>query len=465
MPRPQSACAALPLPKSWPRRVRSAVIRTISLAQISLTHARSVAANSVNARIRLKQDNDRLRQEILLLREESRIKDMRMEQIPAQRRPHYPPVERLAILELRAARGWSLAQTAKRFLITPVTVASWMTRLDEEGSATLVRVPQPVNKFPDFVGYLVCRLKVLCPTMGKARIANVLCRAGLHLGATTVRTMLREADRPEPTKRRTEPAMTASERVVTAREPNHVWHCDLTTVPTALGFWIPWLPQALPQRWPFCWWLAVVIDHYSRRVMGVAVFLQQPSSKAVQAFLDRAIRVAGKAPDHLITDQGKQFVAKSLKRWCRRRGICQRFGAIGKYGSIAVIERLMPLSSRSSRGVSSRFPSGKKLSRKSSRSGSRGTTRIDPTRGSARVLQTRSTSAAVLRVVLRVLNLDPAGPADQGVRVLMRSSEGVPACESISRSPTFPAASISRSSRCAAPPEILNERGCRVLVQ
>jgi hypothetical protein len=30
-----------------------------------------------------------------------------MEQIPAQRRPHCPPVERLAILELRAARAYS----------------------------------------------------------------------------------------------------------------------------------------------------------------------------------------------------------------------------------------------------------------------------------------------------------------------------------------------------------------------
>ncbi|MEE9246160.1 MAG: helix-turn-helix domain-containing protein, partial [Gemmatimonadota bacterium] len=43
------------------------------------------------------------------------------------------PTERLAILELRAARGWSLEQTAERMLVTPNTVASWMGRLDEEG--------------------------------------------------------------------------------------------------------------------------------------------------------------------------------------------------------------------------------------------------------------------------------------------------------------------------------------------
>src|SRR5712691_9265270 len=94
-----------PLPKGWPRRIRSAVIHTISLAHASLTHARSVAANSINARIRLKEEIDRLRNEITLLEEETRIKDARWEVTPAHRRPHYPPTERLAILELRAARA------------------------------------------------------------------------------------------------------------------------------------------------------------------------------------------------------------------------------------------------------------------------------------------------------------------------------------------------------------------------
>ena len=44
------ALSQIPLPTGWPRRVRSAVVHTISLAQTSLTHARSVAVNSINAR-------------------------------------------------------------------------------------------------------------------------------------------------------------------------------------------------------------------------------------------------------------------------------------------------------------------------------------------------------------------------------------------------------------------------------
>ncbi len=55
-----------------------------------------------------------------------------MEHIEAHWRPHYPPTARLAILELGAARGWSLAQTARIFLVSPPTIASWMGRLGEE---------------------------------------------------------------------------------------------------------------------------------------------------------------------------------------------------------------------------------------------------------------------------------------------------------------------------------------------
>ena len=54
-----------------------------------------------------------------------------------------------------------------------------------------MQLPVPVNKFPDFVRYLVQRLKTLCPTMGKSKIAQTLARAGLHLGTTTVARMLK----------------------------------------------------------------------------------------------------------------------------------------------------------------------------------------------------------------------------------------------------------------------------------
>jgi hypothetical protein len=60
----------IPLPKGWPRRVRSAVIHVMSLTQFSLITTRSWAANSWNVRLRLKCENERLRQELALFREE-----------------------------------------------------------------------------------------------------------------------------------------------------------------------------------------------------------------------------------------------------------------------------------------------------------------------------------------------------------------------------------------------------------
>ena len=130
---------AIPLPKGWPRYVRSAVVHVISLAQYATAYSRSWAADSANGRVRLRAERDRLEQELLLEREASRIKDARMGRVPPQRRPHYSPVERLEILQLRAARGWSLQQTADAFLVTPETVASWMKRLDEAGPQALVQ--------------------------------------------------------------------------------------------------------------------------------------------------------------------------------------------------------------------------------------------------------------------------------------------------------------------------------------
>src|SRR5712691_3734041 len=129
-------------------------------------------------------------------------------------------------------------------------------------------------------------------------IAQIFARAGLHLGPTTVRRMLCDRRRPQPRQ-----APQAAPRTVTARKPNDLWHVDLTTVPTTLGFWTSWVPFALPQVWPFCWWLAVVVDHYSRCVMGIAVFRGQPTSAAVRGCLERHFRRAGVKPRHLVSDQ------------------------------------------------------------------------------------------------------------------------------------------------------------------
>ncbi|MCZ6688113.1 MAG: helix-turn-helix domain-containing protein [Planctomycetota bacterium] len=96
----------------------------------------------------------------------------------------------MAILELRACRGLSTRLIAQRFHLTRNTISSWMGRLDEEGPNAFLQLQEPVNKFPDLVRYIVQRLRVLCPALGKVKLAEFLCRAGLHLGPTTVKRML-----------------------------------------------------------------------------------------------------------------------------------------------------------------------------------------------------------------------------------------------------------------------------------
>ena len=111
----QKSPPRIPIPQGWPRRVKSAMLHVLSLAQYGMAYTRSRAVNSPIARVRLKVENDRLNQHVVLLTEEIRIKNGRMERIAAHQRPHYAPIERLAILELRAARAWSLQQTADTF--------------------------------------------------------------------------------------------------------------------------------------------------------------------------------------------------------------------------------------------------------------------------------------------------------------------------------------------------------------
>jgi hypothetical protein len=211
------------------------MLHVVSLARYVVVYTRSWAADSSNARVRFRAERDRSLEDAALLREEMRIKDARMAGLPPHRRPYYPPRERSAILELRAARGWSLQQTADSFMVCPKTIASWMERLDEKGSDALVQLRTPVNKFPDFVRYAVQRLQTLCPTLGKKKLAQVLARAGLHLAGTTIGRIRKERPKPQPPARSEKPK--GSGRVVKARRPNHVWHVDLTIVPTQIGFW------------------------------------------------------------------------------------------------------------------------------------------------------------------------------------------------------------------------------------
>ncbi|MFC1461329.1 DDE-type integrase/transposase/recombinase [Verrucomicrobiota bacterium] len=336
---------SISLPKHWPQHVRSAILHIVCLAHMAIIHTRSWCADSRLQRVRLSGKLDRAENKINLLKEEIRIKDTRMARIAPRHRPYYPATERMAILELKAACGWNLAQTARVFQVEPETIASWMKRVDEQADHALVQMSEPVNKFPALVRYIVQRLKVLCPVMGKKRIAEILTRAGLSLCSTTVSRFLKvSSSLPDPDhdlQAEVAEGRLSQGRVITAMHPNHVWHVDLTVVPTRAGFWVPWLPFSLPQVWPFCWWIAVAIDHFSRKAISFALFKKQPTSLDVRSFLGRTMGRNRTKPKYIICDKGTQFWCDAYKKWCKRKKIKPRYGAVGKYGSIAIIERFI----------------------------------------------------------------------------------------------------------------------------
>ena len=163
----------VPLPRSWPDHVKSAFLQALAMAHMAMTHIRGRCADGAAAEVNA-ADSERLRSEVELLREELRIKDARMARVPARHRPHYAPVDRLAILQLKASRGWNEQQAASAFLISAATIAGWLKRVGEKGTEALVQAARPVNRYADFVDHLVQRLKLSFPAMGKVRIAQLL---------------------------------------------------------------------------------------------------------------------------------------------------------------------------------------------------------------------------------------------------------------------------------------------------
>ena len=162
-----------------------------------------------------------------------------------------------------------------------------------------------------------------------------LARAGLHIGRTTVQRILKEKPANEP-----RPDSSGKQTRIVAKYPSHTWHADLTAVPISGGFWVRWIPNALRQRWPVCWWVLNVVDHFSRRSMGLAVFKTSPTSEEVTDALTRITLKECVKPKHLIVDQGPQFKCKHFEQvWCKAMAILPRFGAVGRHGSIAVVER------------------------------------------------------------------------------------------------------------------------------
>jgi len=315
------------------------MLHAVSLAHFDIICSWSRSADSAIQNVRLKSKLDKLQTELARKENQLRIITSRFSRLPAKNRPYYLPMERMDILIHKAACNWNLKQTAKAFQADASTISSWMKRIDDD---SLIKISVPWNKYPSFLRYVTKQLKSLVPRLGKKKIAEYFTRSGLYLAATSVGRYLKSESPNKPGK--PDFAIFAENekiKAIKSRHPDHIWTLDLTVVPTSSGFWTSWLPNSFPQCWPFCYWVAVIVDHFSRKSVGFALFRKQPTSEDVTTVLDNAVEKAGKAPKYIISDKGKQFDCGNYKNWCSGNNIKPRFGAVGKHGSIAITERFI----------------------------------------------------------------------------------------------------------------------------
>ena len=247
----------------------------------------------------------------------------RLARFPARQRKHYTPEERFQILVLMRTYGLSRTETARIFLVDSQTVSRWareaMSEPERRAVGALVRADPPLRGYDDVVKRLVQMLDAF-DVGGSKRIAQMLARAGMRIGRETVRRYRRA---PRPPK--APPESRVAGPVLRAKYTNHIWLADLTEIRGFLGL--------------FVFKLVVVLDLFSRFPLAFAVFRKEPSSEEVLGVLDGAMRQHGR-PRHFVSDQGSQFTAGVFRETLDVLRIKQRFGAIGHYGSIAIIERL-----------------------------------------------------------------------------------------------------------------------------
>jgi len=114
----------IPLPKSWPAKVRSAMLQVVSLAKYAAVYTRSWAADCPKARVRFRVGRDRYQEDNALLREELRIKDARMAH-PNILRSSFNLIDpSLAALPWRCDLGYSSLSGSPRRIVPPRTTAA-----------------------------------------------------------------------------------------------------------------------------------------------------------------------------------------------------------------------------------------------------------------------------------------------------------------------------------------------------
>jgi len=143
--------------------------------------------------------------------------------------------------------------------------------------------------------------------VGCKRVARLMRAA--HLRGVSRRRGFVVTTRRDP-KQRSAPDLV--KRQFTAQAPNQLWVADMTYVPTWAGFI----------------YLAIVLDVWSRRVVGWSIG-EQMSADLVLSALNMAI--TQRRPTDVIhhSDQGSQYTSLALGQRCAKLGVRLSMGSVG----------------------------------------------------------------------------------------------------------------------------------------
>ena len=158
-------------------------------------------------------------------------------------------------------------------------------------------------------------------TYGAPRLQVDLAEVGIHVGRKRVARLMRNAGLAGVSRRRrtvttvrdgARQAPDLVDRDFTAERPNALWVADITYVPTWAGFL----------------YLAVVLDAFSRRIVGWSM----ATNLQTQIVLDALNMAIGqRRPSDVIhhSDQGSQYTAIEFGKRCREAGARPSMGSVG----------------------------------------------------------------------------------------------------------------------------------------
>jgi len=289
------------------------VLRLVDSMAILLSQAYQLArarlASAASPTVRSLVQRDQAFTEVDLHRREVEVLRAQRQGLPPHRRPNYKPAQRLAILQLRRLRGWSIKKTAERFVVHPNTIRAWIRAAEGKGRPRLLRGAVVWNRIDDAIRWAVHELRRLFPEpeFGTRWIARQVLRASVQISRSTVQRVLREPRPPRPS-RPAKPAMA----LPMGKEPYHllrpewinrVWHIDL------LSLQVLW----------FRVHVSAIQDGFSRRLLCLRVYLRTPRARDMVALVRSVAREFGK-PRFVLTDHGPQF-RRQFRSAVRDRGI------------------------------------------------------------------------------------------------------------------------------------------------